>query len=58
MLSLDCCFLKLAKAFSKIEQGTKGVDAERFLKYLRGEIKDPVVDRPIIDRLDDLNFER
>ena len=61
-MSIECCerqiarqelYSKLAEAISEIEHGAEGVDAEKFLKYLRGEIKVPVVDRPIIDKPDD-----
>ena len=41
-------YSKFAAAISEIERGAKGTDAEKFLKYLSGEIKVPVVDRPII----------
>ena len=40
-------YSKFAAAISEIERGAKGTDAEKFLKYLSGEIKVTVVGRPI-----------
>lgn len=61
-MSIECCekqeaqqelYSELAEAISEIEHGAEGADAEKFLKSLWGEIKVPVVDRPIIDKPDD-----
>ena len=55
-MSIECCekqmvqlelYSKLATAISEIKQGAKGAGAGNFLKYLRDEIKVPVIDSPI-----------